>query len=304
MVYPVRKQVVSAWIVSIAGCAFFVSSSVASSYAQVNSAFYNQLRPSYLVPVNSIHVLPKFGTRGSGVEYRYELSDRLKLRFEYSDISYNFAKTKKSVAYNINFKLRTKSAVLDWHPFGGSFRTSAGIIINSQDIRGSAFYNETVTLDSFTITDTDVNNFLNSAEVQEFLNNVEVQEFLIANNINTEVSLDTQSYTFDGASLSPKDLATVTGRISFREYSPYLGIGWGNKPTRKTRLFYSVDMGVMYIGRPRLELALTGPLANEIYKYYPSELEAYLAEEQSKLESEISKYRYYPVISAGFWYRF
>lgn len=60
----------------------------------------------------------------------------------------------------------------------------------------------------------------------------------------------------------------------------------------------------MFIGKPRVDLTLSGPLVNEVNQYVPSKLKAYMSEEKRKLEEELSQYRYYPVISIGLWYRF
>jgi hypothetical protein len=291
----VERQVLSVRDALTAGCIVVVLGSTDSTYAQTDIDFYNHQDQTYLVPLDRFHVLPKFGTRGAGMEFRHDISNRLKLRLEYADIGYNLSKTKRSVAYNLNLKLLSKSVVFDWHPFGGAFRTSAGIVFNRQDFRGSANYNENVTLEEFST---------NSNEIMDFINKPEVQEQLTAYGLDTDFVLEDQTLTFDGASMATKDLATLTARLRFREVAPYLGVGWGNKPKRNRKLLYSIDLGVMFIGKPRVDLALSGLLVNEVNQYFPSELEAYVSEEKRKLEEELSHYRYYPVISIGLWYRF
>ena len=107
------------------------------------------------------------------------------------------------------------------------------------------------------------------------------------------VEIGDESYT--GA-----QVGSLRGDINFDTFAPYLGVGWGN-PLKKNRNPWSfhVDAGVMFQGDPEVNLnASGGTLSNT--EAFQSNLE----KEKTNFEDEISKFRFYPVLSLGASYRF
>lgn len=101
-----------------------------------------------------------------------------------------------------------------------------------------------------------------------------------------------------------EDLITATGKAYYRPYAPYLGIGWASGGDKRDGLFYSIDVGLMYLGRARVEYSFGGPLADAVRTYYGPELDAAIADEQRASAEKLNRYRYYPVVSVGISYRF
>jgi len=81
-------------------------------------------------------------------------------------------------------------------------------------------------------------------------------------------------------------VAKVDTEITFKKFAPYLGIGWGNKPSKNSWQF-SFDLGVMYQGSPKVSLSAPG--------VNPSDIVA----EEAKINKDVKKYKWYPVVSIG-----
>lgn len=76
------------------------------------------------------------------------------------------------------------------------------------------------------------------------------------------------------------------------EFSPYLGIGWGNV-WRKGVNFY-VDLGVVFQGSPQVDLALSCPPSPQC-----TAAQAQVAAEEQRVQDEVDRYKYYPVLNIG-----
>lgn len=75
----------------------------------------------------------KGGTLGAGVEATVSLVSNLNLRLGANRFTYNFEDTLDDIRYESEFDLNSQSLMLDWHPFGGSFRISAGAFRNRNE---------------------------------------------------------------------------------------------------------------------------------------------------------------------------
>jgi hypothetical protein len=101
----------------------------------------------------------------------------------------------------------------------------------------------------------------------------------------------TETYTMGGTTYSPADLGTLTANIEFNKVSPYFGIGFGNPTGGEPGLDFIFDIGAMYHGAPGVTMHAEGLLA-------PT------AGQASKLEDNLSWFRFYPVVSLGLSYKF
>lgn len=68
----------------------------------------------------------RLGTLGVGVDADFKLTEQLGLRVGYSAFNYSDNLKSSDVRYDGDAKLRTATALLDWHPGGGGFRVSFG----------------------------------------------------------------------------------------------------------------------------------------------------------------------------------
>ncbi len=91
------------------------------------------------------------------------------------------------------------------------------------------------------------------------------------------------------------NVGLLSGDIEVDGAFPYIGIGWGNILDKsKTWGFYS-DAGIAFTRSPDVSLSATGS---------PAGLAADLTRESKDIEDELEALEFYPVLSAGFFFRF
>ena len=111
-----------------------------------------------------------------------------------------------------------------------------------------------------------------------------------------------ETYTLNGTTYSAADVGSLDGRVTFSKTSPYLGIGFG-KPAGGSMLQFLFDVGVVFQGKPHLSLdrsggvAITDPALSDM-------INAALAAQRDKSQSDVNKLQYYPVVSVGLAYHF
>ena len=89
------------------------------------------------------------------------------------------------------------------------------------------------------------------------------------------------------------EIGTLSGSVEIDNVAPYVGIGWGNPLTGDKRWGFTCDFGVAFAGSPDVALSATGPVAS-----------ADLERERRDIEDELEDFKFYPVISISFFYRF
>jgi hypothetical protein len=88
---------------------------------------------------------------------------------------------------------------------------------------------------------------------------------------------------------------TLSGSVkSGKSAAPYLGIGYGNVSGMGVN-FYA-DLGIMFMGSPRASLNAncTSPGSGAC-----TALQSQVAAEQARLEDELKRFKYYPVLNIG-----
>ena len=80
----------------------------------------------------------KAGTLGVGLEVERTFSDSISSRVGVNYFTYSYSGTESGIEYEFDLNLMSVSALLDWHPFKGSFRVSGGAIYNGTNIDGTA----------------------------------------------------------------------------------------------------------------------------------------------------------------------
>jgi hypothetical protein len=122
------------------------------------------------------------------------------------------------------------------------------------------------------------------------------------------------TYNINGTTYTTADLGALNGLVEFDEVAPYIGIGWGNS-TKKAGWGFSVDVGVMYHGEPKVDLTATkgrgitdaeaaGGAAAVAATTLWNNIETDVASEETELLNELNDYKIYPVISFGVTYTF
>lgn len=95
---------------------------------------------------------------------------------------------------------------------------------------------------------------------------------------------------FDGLVLTPEDVGTLNLGFRWRPVVGYLGWGFGRSIPRK-RVGVGFEMGVFYLGRPRVQLAYEGFLETTT-----------LSEQVPVVERNLSNYRYLPSLNVTLCY--
>ncbi len=80
----------------------------------------------------------KASTLGLGLELERSFSDSISGRIGVNYFTYGYSGTEDNIEYDFDLKLRSVSALLDWHPFKGSFRFSGGAIYNGNKLDAKA----------------------------------------------------------------------------------------------------------------------------------------------------------------------
>ncbi len=91
--------------------------------------------------------------------------------------------------------------------------------------------------------------------------------------------------------------------------APRLTVGWGNMiPREGQRFSFPFEIGVEYVGRPRLSLGLSGSECDSDGMCFPLSVDpgtqANILDEQKTLNRDIRLLQFYPIMSSGVSYRF
>lgn len=89
----------------------------------------------------------KVGTLGVGAELTAPIANGITGRVGLNMFSYSVNTTRSTVNYDMKLQLQTVSALADWYPMDGGFRTSAGLFYNNN--KGT--FNALPTAGSYTI---------------------------------------------------------------------------------------------------------------------------------------------------------
>ncbi|TCS37399.1 hypothetical protein EDC30_104202 [Paucimonas lemoignei] len=109
------------------------------------------------------------------------------------------------------------------------------------------------------------------------------------------------TYTLNGNVYNAATAGTLNGRIDFRNFAPYVGIGWGNAASRTRGWSLSSDLGAFYQGKARTSLSLNGCSAGPAIC---NQIANDVAAENLRLADKADDYRVYPVIRIGITYIF
>lgn len=78
------------------------------------------------------------GTLGYGINATYGITDTLNVRGQYNTIGLDADENDAGIDYKYDLDWNSYGVLVDWHPFSGGFRLSAGYFINNNEITGVA----------------------------------------------------------------------------------------------------------------------------------------------------------------------
>src|SRR5205807_379887 len=119
------------------------------------------------------------------------------------------------------------------------------------------------------------------------------------------------TFTLGGATYTsdPANPITGTGRLDFVKAAPTAMVGFGNLVPESRHFTFNFEMGAVFQGSARTKLNLTGGACDATGLYCVNAatdptVQANVAAEQNKINNKLSPFKYYPVVSFGFGYRF
>lgn len=106
------------------------------------------------------------GTQGAGVEFGYGLTDVVNIRLGFNRTSIGDTDTIDGIRYDVDLGLESLNLMFDWHPFGGTFRLTAGYVADNTAVDLRATPTENVTIGSTTYTPAQVGTLSGRADLQ------------------------------------------------------------------------------------------------------------------------------------------
>lgn len=201
---------------------------------------------------------------GAGAEAAVSLAKHFDVRGGFNYFSYGRDFTHDGVTYHGQLDLRSGEAHLDWSPLGQWFHVSPGLLI----------YNG--------------NKLSGKANVPG----------------NSTFTLGGTTYLSD-----PANPIGGNGKVDFRKVAPTAMIGFGSLVPHHKHFSVTSDLGVVFQGQARTTLGFTGNAcapngSNCVNAATDPTVQANVLAEQAKINNKMSSFKYYPVLSFGFGYRF
>ena len=203
----------------------------------------------------------KMSTLGAGVEFATRVTARSNLRTAFNVFTYGRPFDTEGITFQGELNLRSAQVNFDWFPFGGAFHLSPGMLV----------YN--------------------------------------GNKLIANLSIPSGRVLHSGANTfrsDPADPIRGNASITFQKFAPAFLLGWGNLIPRKPRHFsIPFEFGVVFHGQPDLAFSLTGkgcdPRGHHCASINSTSSGGrYIDDERQSINRDISSFKFYPVISAGF----
>jgi hypothetical protein len=103
-----------------------------------------------------------------------------------------------------------------------------------------------------------------------------------------------QTFEIGNNTYDTADIGDLTTSMEFKDFVPYLGLGWGN-PFSGGKVSFAIDLGIYKQGNPDITLSTTDVVAG---------LEDDLALEVAEMEEELEEFDFWPVLQIGVTFRF
>jgi hypothetical protein len=206
----------------------------------------------------------KMSTLGAGIEGAVKVAPRINVRAGFNDFSYGRSFDNNGIHYDGNLTLRSASVNADFYVLG-PLHLSPGLLLYDGN-RGSA-----------------------TASVP-----------------------GGQTFTLGSATYlsNPSNPANGSATLGFNAAAPEFLIGFGNLVPRSRRRFtVNFEFGAAYQGSPAVKLNLGGGVCNPsgascVNAATDPAVQSNVEAQQAKLSRNLSFFRFYPLVSLGFGFRF
>jgi len=93
---------------------------------------------SSMSAAEGIGVGAKVGTLGFGLEVTKGFTPTINGRIGFNTFSFDASGTESDVDYDADLNMESVAALVDWHPFSGGFRATAGLMVNNNELEMTA----------------------------------------------------------------------------------------------------------------------------------------------------------------------
>lgn len=225
-------------------------------------------------PAHGILTEVNVGTQGIGLSIGYEFNQHFKLRMRGAYLAYDYDDDWGNGADGLTAKGKMDfdgsnvGLILDYHPFGGRFHVSGGL--------------------NFADTKVKIDSNLNAATGAD----------------GSEGTYDFGGVTYRAAGNS----GNIHGKYSWNTVQPYLGIGWSSDGDGDRSLYFSIDLGVNFIGNGSLSVGASDNIqawnGTDWEKASNATIEHSVREEGKDFFKIADDLFVYPVLQIGMGYRF
>ena len=203
-------------------------------------------------------------TLGAGIEAATAVTRKSNVRVAFNDFSYSRDFSKDGINYSGELTLRSFNVFYDQYLLGG-FHVSPGLMLYNGN-RGTA----------------------------------------------TAAVPGGQSFSLGGTTFysSAADPVNGNGTLQLGSVSPIILLGFGNLLPRSSRHFtVKFEFGAVFQGSPKTTLHLNGSTCDSSGRFCQAIatdpiVQSSIQSEQNKINKDVDFFRYYPVISLGFGYKF
>jgi hypothetical protein len=109
----------------------------------------------------------------------------------------------------------------------------------------------------------------------------------------------------------PSKPVLASGRVNFNQVSPTVTFGWGNLVRENKHFTFPVELGIAFQGSPKSTLGLTGNVCTQqgnpatcVDAATDPNVQANMISEQNKINNSMKPFKFYPIVSFGFGYKF
>jgi hypothetical protein len=216
-------------------------------------------------PLPRLGIALSMGTLGPGIQVATAVERHLNVRGGFNYFSYSLSgTTSDNLTYNGSLRLESGEVLLDYYPIGPFHLSGGALIYNGFQGKGSV-------------------------------------------SVPGGQTLTLNSVTYYSSAADP---VTGNGNIQAKKFAPMALFGFGNLLPRSQRHFSTnVDIGVAFQGAPSATLNLMGSTCATVVtgcapiSAQPT-VQANIAAEQTKINKDLMPFRFYPVISVSFGYKF
>ncbi len=236
---------------------------------------------------NNWHLWELRDSLGRSFNYRLVVTDQSGFRYKDED----------RMVHNLISDGRGIAMLLDWHPLGGGFRISSGVVDYKQTLNYvvAAAVDETV---HFNIR-------YDPQEASEDLAEKAAEYGYTVEELQAYLPDDMSSHKIEFSKhvkINPQDIF-AHARVNYELPAPYFGMGWSSPFYSSSRLRYSFDIGVLYQIDPEIDMLVQGNMVDNAESAVVSWLNEWTFEQKQKMYEKLDSRKLSPRLGFGLSYR-